>query len=736
MWLKQLLRVRLKTKIIGLAAFAAILPVVVMTLLTIMGEREAVEKVGHEIKQMARQNIAQIASDIFGLCESTRNSLAVQIRQTMSEVDRNVRMAGGFKLGTEEVSWEAVNKDTGETVRVSLPPLTYQNRPFKPVTGMLSRVPMVDRVRQGYKTECSVLQRINEKGDMLLVGSSIRTSEGKRIPSIIIPATHGDDQPTPLWECISAGQMCDGMTILGSAYQMVYSPVTDEEGKIIGMIGLGKSLSTLGYLIKTITDTKVGKTGYVWVIGGKDAQKGKYIVSKGEIRSGENIWETKDANDNYAIKHMVNTAMAKASGKINFYRYSWKNLGEKQARWKMAAYTYFEPWDWVIGAGSYEEDYLDASNRVNEVMKGLLVKVAVGGIAILALVVILAFFVGAFIAKPIHKMVTLAGYVAEGDLDGANKQLNTLGKVEENAKYNDETSQLATAFARMIHSLTSLIGQVQQSGIQVQSSATEIAASAKQLESTVTEQAASTNQVAATSKEISRRSKDLVDAMGEVTGTVTQTGEVASEGRSGLSEMETAMRQLVDDTGIVSSRLGSINEKAGNIGGIVVTITKVADQTNLLSLNAWIEAEKAGEYGLGFSVVAREIRRLADQTAVATLDIEQMVKEMHSAVSSGIMEMDKFVQRVKIGADDVGRIGGGLASIIDQVQELIPLFVKVTESVKMQSEGAEEISEAMNQLSESVVHTKSSLHEFATASGQLSEAVQGLQSEVANLYSS
>ena len=157
--------------------------------------------------------------------------------------------------------------------------------------------------------------------------------------------------------------------------------------------------------------------------------------------------------------------------------------------------------------------------------------------------------------------------------------------------------------------------------------------------------------------------------------------------------------------------------------------TRTALEKNLAAL-------ENGEYGLGFSVGAREIRRLADQTAVATLDIEQMVKEMHSAVSSGIMEMDKFVQRVKKGADDVGRIGGGLAAIIDQVQGLIPLFVKVTESVKMQSEGAAEISEAMNQLSESVVHTKSSLHEFATASGQLSEAVQGLQSEVANLYSS
>ena len=107
------------------------------------------------------------------------------------------------------------------------------------------------------------------------------------------------------------------------------------------------------------------------------------------------------------------------------------------------------------------------------------------------------------------------------------------------------------------------------------------------------------------------------------------------------------MRQLAESTGSIGSKLSVISERAANINLVVTTITKVADQTNLLSINAAIEAEKAGEYGLGFLVVAREIRRLADQTAVATLDIERMVKEMQYSVSAGVMEMDKFSEQVR-----------------------------------------------------------------------------------------
>ena len=133
------------------------------------------------------------------------------------------------------------------------------------------------------------------------------------------------------------------------------------------------------------------------------------------------------------------------------------------------------------------------------------------------------------------------------------------------------------------------------------------------------------------------------------------------------------MRQVTEASGVISAKLAVLNEKAGNINQVVTTITKVADQTNLLSLNAAIEAEKAGEYGRGFAVVATEIRRLADQTAVATCDIEQMVKEMQTAVSAGVMGMDKFSEEVRRGAQDVQQIGTQLGSIIQQVQALTPV---------------------------------------------------------------
>src|ERR671931_1450091 len=123
-------------------------------------------------------------------------------------------------------------------------------------------------------------------------------------------------------------------------------------------------------------------------------------------------------------------------------------------------------------------------------------------------------------------------------------------------------------------------------------------------------------------------------------------------------------------TRTIAERLTAIQQRANDITSVVTTITKVADQTNLLSLNAAIEAEKAGEYGRGFAVVATEIRRLADQTAVATYDIEQMVKEIQSAVSAGVMGMDKFSEQVRRGMQDIQQVGAQLSQIIHQVQAL------------------------------------------------------------------
>src|SRR5262249_19198396 len=156
--------------------------------------------------------------------------------------------------------------------------------------------------------------------------------------------------------------------------------------------------------------------------------------------------------------------------------------------------------------------------------------------------------------------------------------------------------------------------RVRQASVQVLSTASQMAATAQQQETTVQSSASSTAEIAAAVREISATSRQLSGTMAEVNERAHQAAQLATTGRSALEAMEGSMKDLVDATDSIASKLGLIREKADTINMVVTTITKVSDQTNLLSINAAIEAEKAGEYGRGFLVVAREIRRLADQT--------------------------------------------------------------------------------------------------------------------------
>jgi methyl-accepting chemotaxis protein WspA len=405
--------------------------------------------------------------------------------------------------------------------------------------------------------------------------------------------------------------------------------------------------------------------------------------------------------------------------KAGFVDYVWKKPNSEASAGKIAYVKGFEPWGWVIGSGVYTYD-IDTDFWNKALKKAGIVFV------VFCLVGVISLFVARSITGPLALVRERLQRMAEGDL-----RVDGEGRGEEaSSRGTNETGQLLTALHSMRSSLDSLIGKVQLGGMQVTSSATEIAASARELEATVGEQAASIKQVTATTKDISDTSETLVRTVEGVGDAVSETASTAESGRDKLNRMELSMRDFIQATGYISTKLGVINDKANKISTIVTTINKISDQTNLLSLNAAIEAEKAGEYGKGFSVVAREITHLSDQTAIATKDIEYMVREMQSSVSSGVMEMDKFAEGVRRGVDETANIGIQLGRIIDQVKALRPQFESVTGSMHAQVEGAQQINQAMTQLSTMAEHTRDSLSEFKEVTEQLNEAVQVLRAEV------
>jgi methyl-accepting chemotaxis protein WspA len=283
----------------------------------------------------------------------------------------------------------------------------------------------------------------------------------------------------------------------------------------------------------------------------------------------------------------------------------------------------------------------------------------------------------------------------------------------------------------MADEVMELVGQVQRSGIRVSTSMTEIAATSKQQQATASEVAATTTEIGATSREIAATSRELVRTMSDVVTVSEHTANLASGGKVELAHMEDTMNQVMGAAGSITAKLAVLNEKASDINQVVTAITKVADQTNLLSLNAAIEAEKAGEYGRGFAVVSSEIRRLADQTAVATYDIEQMVKEIQSAVSASVMGMDKFSEEVRRGLQDVHEIGAKLSEIITQVQALTPRYESVSEGMQAQATGAEQISEALIQLTEATQQTVESLRQSSSAIDELNHVASNLSGSIA-----
>ncbi len=390
------------------------------------------------------------------------------------------------------------------------------------------------------------------------------------------------------------------------------------------------------------------------------------------------------------------------------------------------------------GAELWDQCYQVFNSLLSERIKTLrlhMLGVLLGCLGCLAGSGLLAWTIATSITRPLARVARVATSIAEGKVGQAKRLLEdacpssgcTRDKLAAFGASRSETSQLFSAVAVMIQGLEGLLGALNATGGRLQASAGRIAATARQLEAAATQQAASTVEVGATSKEISATASNLADTMSEVLGVASKSSELAQEGRLSLADMGQAMTDLSQASKDMAAKLGLMREKATGIGQLLSTIAKVANQTNLLSLNAAIEAEKAGEFGPGFAVVAREIRRLADQTASAALDIERTVRDMQGSVQSGSAAMEGFKALADQTSATSLAVNAKLGRIIEAGEQLTPRFSTVTQGMRMQAEGADQISVVISQLADSAGQTRDSLAEFREAAEDLSRTAEELK---------
>jgi len=650
--------------VLGIATLAVALLAVVS-----FQKRSIAKTLEREAAVSARQVTEATARETYLLCQSRQESLLDELSHNIRVAVQLLHSAGEIHLGSETVQWAALNQFSKKTQPVDLPKMLVGDKWFGQNTAIDKPSLVVDKVTELVGGVCTVFQRMNDQGDMLRICTNVKTRDSVRALGSYIPAIGTDqnpNEPNPVVSALMKGEAYHGMAfVVDSWYVAAYEPIFDHAHKVIGAVFVGiprDAATSFGKGIrKGIEDIKVGTTGYVFVLGGKGAQQGSYIVSKDGKRNGENIWTSVDADGKPFIQTIVKKGLDLKTSEVGFERYSWKNEGETQSRSKIVAISYFAPWDWVICAGAYEDDLEDARIKVEKGLDLMVKVISLCAVVLCVLIGVVSFFAASNISRPIVTGVRLLDGISRGDLtQDVPSNLQERG---------DESGSLARALQATTESLRRLLTEVSEGVRTLAAASTELSSVSNQSNAGIRSTSERASTVASSAEELSASSISVAAGMEQATANLTNVasateevtstiGEIAGNSERARSITEEASQQAQHVTGLMQE----LNQAAQAIGKVTEAITNISDQTKLLALNATIEAARAGAAGKGFAVVAHEIKELARQTTLATEDIKSKVNGIQGSTTATLKDLAGITSVIK----QVSEIVNGIATAIEE----------------------------------------------------------------------
>ncbi len=341
-------------------------------------------------------------------------------------------------------------------------------------------------------------------------------------------------------------------------------------------------------------------------------------------------------------------------------------------------------------------------------------------ISLLAVVIVLlTMTIAQAITGPIGKCVDVANRLAEGDLT-----------VDVQVTSKDETGQLLTAMKNMLNNLRDMISKTMDVSTGIASASNQLHSTSAQIATGAEEVASQTNTVATASEEMSATSSDIARNCSSAADASRRTTESANAGARVVNETITGMNVIADRVRQTSKTIEALGSRSDQIGQIVGTIEDIADQTNLLALNAAIEAARAGEQGRGFAVVADEVRALAERTTRATREIGEMIKAIQKETQEAVKAMEVGVHEVEKGAVSSKKSGQALEEILERINEVTMQINQIATAAEQQTATTSEVTSNIQQITDVVHQTARGADETAGAAARLATQAKELQNLV------
>ncbi|NMB11819.1 MAG: methyl-accepting chemotaxis protein, partial [Firmicutes bacterium] len=365
---------------------------------------------------------------------------------------------------------------------------------------------------------------------------------------------------------------------------------------------------------------------------------------------------------------------------------------------QIVAHAPVEVSGWTVTMVAAEKEVLGQVVRLRDIsLLVAVIGVILGGIV--------AYMIAKYVARPIVRLRDLAEQVATGDLT-----------VKADARSEDELGQLSRAFDSMVGDLRNMVQRVGQSAGMISASSHELSASTQETGASIEEVAATTNEFASAVETMRTEAQEMSSSANEISTMALAGGKSVEEAMMKMQGLQRSIEGLVQV-------IGSLDDRSQEIGRIVDVITDIADQTNLLALNAAIEAARAGEHGRGFAVVADEVRKLAEQSAEATSEITALIGEIRKETDGAVVGMNKGAQEVGDTFAVVDESNKLLGRILEAVQGIVRQIQDVAEGIEHIGTGSQQMAAATEEQSASIEQVASAAHELNNMAEELNELI-------------
>ena len=457
-----------------------------------------------------------------------------------------------------------------------------------------------------------------------------------------------------------------------------------------------------------------GKDGYVWA----DTTLGVNVVMLGKQNiEGKNRFDQQDVKGTYMMREILKNGMQAGGGYTDYW---FPRPGSDKPAPKRSYSLQFKPFDWVIGTGNYVDDLDTMVKKASDedkqrIFHGVYLLLGVT-LAILVVVCLLAIFVTKRLLLSIGaeptEMEDIARRVAEGDLT-IKLQSGKTGVYEE--------------MRRMVESLRQVMEKVSHSAQEVSIAAVQLNGNALKTADGSQNVVSQSDTVATASEEMAATSSDIANSCHQAADSSNSASITAQSGAAIVRETVEGMSRIAEKVRSSAGAVEQLGARSEQIGQIVGTIEDIADQTNLLALNAAIEAARAGEQGRGFAVVADEVRALAERTTRATREIGEMIKSIQSETKLAVKAMEQGVDEVERGTAGASRSGQALEKILEQIGEVTSQVNQIATAAEEQTATTREITNNIHSISDTVQMSARSSQEMSQSSSRLSELSADLQ---------